>query len=156
MIEKNNMVKRYEKSSWGIVYRKKGEKVEILLLKWVNSKNREEYVLPKWKIEEWEVAKDTAIREISEETGLSSEYLEIVKFITKISYTFTAWYLKENPIINKDVYLFLVKYVWWEYPVVREEERFVDYKWADINNLKKLKLRPDIISIISKNKPYFI
>ncbi len=150
------MVKKYEKSSWGIVYRRKGDKIEILLLKWINSKNKEEFVLPKWKIEDGEVAKDTAIREISEETGLSSEYLEIIKFITKISYTFTAWYLKENPIVNKDVYLFLVKYTWWEYPSVREEERFVDYKWADISNLDKLKLRPDIISIIAKNKPYFI
>jgi 8-oxo-dGTP pyrophosphatase MutT (NUDIX family) len=150
------MVRRYEKSSWGIVYRKKWDKVEILLLKWINSKEREEFVIPKWKIETWEVAKDTAIREISEETWLSSKYLEIIKFITKISYTFTAWYLKDTPIISKDVYLFLVRYNWNEYPNVRKEERFVDYKWADVSNLEKLKLRSDLISIISKNKPYFI
>ena len=150
------MVKKYEKSSWGIVYRKKWKKIEILLLKWINSKEREEFVIPKWKIEKWEIAKDTAIREISKETGLSSEYLEIVKFITKISYTFTAWYLDDNPIINKDVYLFLVKYNWTEYPSVRKEERFVDYKWADIWNLENLKLRWELLSLIYKNKPYFI
>ncbi len=150
------MIKKYEKSSWGIVYRKKWRKVEVLLLKWINSKEKEEFVIPKWKIEDWEVAKDTAIREISEETGLSSNYLEIVKFITKISYTFTAWYLENNPIINKDVYLFLVKYNWAEYPNVRKEERFVDYKWADIGNLENLGLRNELLSLIYKNKTYFI
>jgi len=39
--------KRFEKSSGGIVYRKKDDKIEILLLKWTNSKNNEEYVIPK-------------------------------------------------------------------------------------------------------------
>jgi hypothetical protein len=41
------MARRYEKSSGGIVYRKNGDKIEILLLKWTNSKNNEEYVIPK-------------------------------------------------------------------------------------------------------------
>ncbi|MDP3381619.1 MAG: hypothetical protein Q8S84_09320 [bacterium] len=36
--------------------------------------------------------------------------LEVIKFITKLNYTFTAGYLEDNPIIDKDVYLFLVKY----------------------------------------------
>lgn len=153
---KNIMPRKYEKSSGWIVYRKKWDKVEVLLLKWVNSKQKEEYVIPKWKIENWEVAKDTAIREISEETWLKKNDLEIIKFITKINYTFTAGYLKNTPVIDKDVYLFLVRYNWNDDPVVRKEERFVDYKWSSISKLKDLKIRSDIISMVLKNKPYFI
>jgi hypothetical protein len=41
------MAKIYEKSSGGIVYRKKQGKLEILLLKWLNSRNKEIFVIPK-------------------------------------------------------------------------------------------------------------
>lgn len=72
------------------MYRKRDGKVEILLLRWLNSKNKEELVIPKGKIEKGEVAKDTAIREISEEAGIPEEDLEIIKFVTKLNYTYTA------------------------------------------------------------------
>ncbi|MDR0772010.1 MAG: NUDIX hydrolase [Candidatus Peribacteria bacterium] len=41
-------------------------------------------------MEDDEIAKDTATREISEEAGLPIEDLEVIKFITKLNYTFTA------------------------------------------------------------------
>lgn len=107
---------KYEKSAGWIVYRKRWEKIEILLLKWLNSKRNEVYVIPKWKIEKWEIAKQAALREISEEAGLHEKDLEVIKFITKLNYTFTAWYLEDNPVIDKDVYLFLVKYNWTKKP----------------------------------------
>ena len=150
------MVKKYEKSSGWIVYRKNWEKVEILLLKWLNSKNQEIYVIPKWHIEDWEVAKDTAVREISEEAWLDLANLEVIKFITKLNYTFTAWYLEENPVIDKDVYLFLVKYKWEKEPKVQKEERFVWYEWFPLDKMKDIKIMFDIQTIISKNKPFFI
>jgi len=150
------MAKKYEKSSGWIVYRKNGNKVEVLLLKWLNSKNWEVYVIPKWHIEEGEVAKDTAIREISEEAGLDKKDLEVIKFITKLNYTFTAWYLKNNPVIDKDVYLFLVKYNGTKDPVVQEEERFVWYDWFSLEDIKKVKVMFDIHSIIWRNKTFFI
>jgi len=99
-----------------------------LLLKWTNSKNSEEYVIPKWHIEKWEIAKDAAIREISEEAWLKVKDLEVIKFITKLNYSFVAWYLDKNPTIDKDVYLFLVRYNWLDTPVVEKEERFTWYK----------------------------
>jgi len=150
------MAKKYEKSSGWIVYRKNGNKVEVLLLKWLNSKNGEVYVIPKWHIEEGEVAKDTAIREISEEAGLAPKDLEVIKFITKLNYTFTAWYLKNNPVIDKDVYLFLVKYNWDKAPVVQKEERFVWYNWFTLEEIKKVKVMFDIHAIIWRNKTFFI
>ncbi len=150
------MAKIYEKSSGGIVYRKKEGKLEILLLKWLNSRNKEIFVIPKGHIEQWEVAKDTAIREISEEAGLDTKELEVIKFITKLNYTFTAGYLEDNPVIDKDVYLFLVKYHGNQIPVVQKEERFVGYQWFPIEKIKDVDVMFDLWSIIGKNKTYFI
>jgi ADP-ribose pyrophosphatase YjhB (NUDIX family) len=150
------MAKKYEKSSGWIVYRKDGNKIEVLLLKWLNAKNQEVYVIPKWHIEDWEVAKDTAIREISEEAGLLIKDLEVIKFITKLNYTFTAWYLEDNPVIDKDVYLFLVKYNWVNEPIVQKEERFVWYEWFSLEDIKKIKIMFDIHAIIWRNKTFFI
>lgn len=150
------MPRRYEKSSGWVVYRKKGKKVEILLLKWLNSRKKEELVIPKGKIEKWEVAKDTAVREISEEAGIPEKDLEIIKFVTKLNYTYTAWYLKDNPVIDKDVYLFIVRYNWNQTPKVRKEERFVGYEWVDIEKVKNLSVRFDLSGIIYRNKPFFI
>lgn len=150
------MAKRYEKSSWGIVYRKKWNTVEILLLKWLNSRQEEEFVLPKGHIEEWEIAKETAIREISEETGLLEKDLEVIKFMTKLSYTFTAGHLENNPLIEKDVYLFLVKYKGEKDVVARKEERFTGHIWVNINEIKGIDAKFDLISLVNKNKIYFI
>ncbi len=150
------MAKIYEKSSGGIVYRKKDWNIEILLLKWLNSRKNEEYVIPKWHIEEWEIAKDAAIREISEEAWLKEKDLEIIKFITKLNYTFVAWYRENNPLIDKDVYLFLVRYNWNDTPVVAEEERFIWYKWVSFKELESIKVKFDLQSIVNRNKTYFI
>ena len=150
------MAKKYEKSSGGIVYRKNGGKIEVLLLKWLNSKKEEIYVIPKGHIEAGEVAKDTAVREISEEAGLPQKDLEVIKFITKLNYTFTAGHLKDNHLIDKDVYLFLVKYNGTKAPYVQKEERFVWYDWFTFDELKSKNLLFDINWIIGRNKTFFI
>ncbi len=150
------MPRKFEKSSGGIVYRKKGKKIEVLLLRWLNSRKQEELVIPKGHIEKWEVAKDTALREISEEAGLDIADLEVIKFMTKLSYTFTAGYLEHSPVIDKDVYLFLVRYHGTKEPVVQKEERFVGYEWIEMEKIKDLSVRFDLASIVYKNKTYFI
>lgn len=150
------MARIYEKSSGGIVYRKKDWNIEILLLEWLNSKENVELVIPKWHIEEWEIARVAAVREISEEAWFQEKDLEVIKFITKLNYTFTASHLEDNPLIDKDVYLFLIRYNWNESPVVEREERFVWYKWIPLNEIKDVEIRFDLASIISKNKIYFI
>lgn len=82
----------------------------MLLLSRKNGKGENEYVLPKGHMEGSETAKDTALREISEETGLEVSELEVIKFMTKINYSFVATHKEGSPLIDKDVYLFLVKY----------------------------------------------
>jgi ADP-ribose pyrophosphatase YjhB (NUDIX family) len=80
----------YEKSSGGIVYRKTDSTIEILLLERKNSKNEIDYVLPKGHMEADETAKQTALREINEETGLEIADLEIIQFLCKTNYSFVA------------------------------------------------------------------
>jgi len=150
------MAKIYEKSSWGIVYRKNWQNTQILLLEWVNSKWQNEYVIPKWHMEDWETASQTALRETSEETWLKIKDLEIIKFITKLNYTFTAWYLEDTPLIDKDVYLFLIKYKWNDLPKPQEEERFIWFKWVNLDEIRNYELKFDLYLIVSKNKTYFI
>jgi 8-oxo-dGTP pyrophosphatase MutT (NUDIX family) len=64
------MAELYEKSAGGIVYRKKWKEIDILMLAWKNARWDMEYVLPKGHMEDDETAMETALREISEETGL--------------------------------------------------------------------------------------
>lgn len=152
----NIMAKIYEKSSWGIVYRKNGNKIEILLLEWLNSKSQVELVIPKGHMEDGETASQTALRETAEETGLLEQDFEIIKFITKLNYTFTAGYLEDTPLIDKDVYLFLIKYKGNQDPIPQKEERFVWFQWCLLEDIKNLEVKFDLPSIIAKNKVYFI
>lgn len=155
------MARLFEKSSWGIVYRKKWNQFEVLLLERKNPKWRSVYVIPKWHIENEEKAKETALREIGEETWLLQEDLEIIKFITKINFTFIATYKEWTPTINKDVYLFLVKLNWNSEPnlsafenMVEKREKIIWYKWFRLEDLKNIEIKPDIYMYIKKNIQY--
>lgn len=148
------MAELFEKSAGGIVYRKKGNHIEILMLAWKNARGDMEYVLPKWHMEDDETAMETALREISEETGLKIDDLEVIKFMNKISYSFVATYLDDAPTINKDVYLFLVKYTGKHEPRPRKEERFIGYKWFTPEDLKDVWVKPDVIGFIEKNRHF--
>lgn len=141
----------HEKSAGGIVYRKKWSYIEILMLAWKNARDDLEYVLPKGHIENDETAMETALREISEETGLAESDLKVIKFMNTVNYSFTATYLEWSPIIHKEVSLFLVKYTGKTEPRPRKEERFVGYKWFTPESLKETWIKPDVTWFIEKN-----
>ncbi len=145
------MTELFEKSAGGIVYRKRWKEIQILMLAWKNARWDMEYVLPKWHMEDDETAQETALREISEETWLRNEDLEVIKFMNKISYSFTATYLDGSPMVHKDVYLFLVKYTGKHEPRPRKEERFIGYKWFTPEDLKDVWIKPDVLGFIEKN-----
>lgn len=152
----------FEKSSGGIVYRKREGTIDVLLLERKNGKGDREYVLPKGRMEEAETAKDTALREIGEETGLELEFLEIVKFMTKINYSFIATHKDGSPVVDKDVYLFLVRYTGSKEPTpfgmndptITTGERFSGAKWLSLEELAKVHVKPDILSYVRKNIQY--
>lgn len=144
----------HEKSAGGIVYRKRGKYIEVLLLAWKNARWDTEYVLPKGHIEENETVMETALREIAEETGLPISDLSVIKFMNTINYSFIASYREWAPIIHKEVALFLVRYTGTAEPRPRKEERFIGYKWFSPEKLKHIFVKPDVASFIEKNKHF--
>jgi 8-oxo-dGTP pyrophosphatase MutT (NUDIX family) len=148
------MTELHEKSAGGMVYRKIWSHIQVLMLAWKNARDELEYVLPKGHIEEDETVLETALREISEETGLSEKDLHVVKFMNKIAYSFIAGYLEGSPIIHKEVSLFLVKYTWKMEPRPRREERFIGYKWFTPEELKNVFLKPDVVGFLEKNRHF--
>ena len=150
----------FEKSAGGIVYRKVGTICEVLLLERRTQNGSREHVLPKGHIEADERTQDTALREISEETGLALKHLSIVKFITKIHYSYIASYLPGSPLIDKDVYLFLVRYTGTAEPHIpaheREHECFLGCRWYRIEDLASANLKSDVYKYIQKNLPYML
>ena len=144
----------YEESAGWIVYRKHGDLIQILLLKWRNAREKIEYVLPKGHIEWCESYKDTALREINEETWLPLENLHVIKFLNKIQYSFIAIHKRWMPIINKDVYLFLVKYNWDTEVKAQKSERFIWFEWVTIESLKTKQTKPNVYDFVKKNLIY--
>ncbi len=145
------MTELHEKSAGGIVYRKSWSEIHILMLACKKARWGFEYVLPKWHIEEDEKAIETALREISEETGLSVGQLHIIKFMNKINYSFIASHIEGSPMIHKDVFLFLVKYSGKSEPKPQKEERFIGYKWFTLEELRKIFVKPDVVGFIERN-----
>ena len=141
----------FEQSAGGIVYRRHGGSIEVLLLKWKNSGGKIVYTLPKGHTKEWEAPVDAAIREIAEETGLEADMMRIKKFIKTISFSFTARHKTGHPTIDKDVHLYLVEYVGAKKPQVQKEERFVGFVWFTPEQLKKIKMKPPVYELVEEN-----
>ena len=73
-----------------------------ILLLYKNYKNKYEgWVLPKGTVEEGEEYKDTALREVMEESGAKAS---IIKYIGKSEYTFTV----PEDVVEKDVHWYLM------------------------------------------------
>lgn len=104
-----------------------------ILVLYKNYRNRYEgWVLPKGTVEENEEYKDTALREVFEETGVQAE---IVKYIGKSEYTFTV----PEGTVEKSVHWYLMiadSY----YSKPQREEFFADsgyYKYHEAYHLLK-------------------
>jgi len=105
---------RFEFSSGGIVFRKKDNKVEIIVAQhsqhhgWVFPKGlidkRSKIKDQKSKITEKETKEEAALREVKEETGVDGK---ILKELTPITY----WYVFEGEKIKKTVYYYLMEYM---------------------------------------------
>ena len=120
-----------EISSGGVIFKRKDNSFEVVL---VSRKKGKIWCLPKGRIEEGESLKETAIREVKEETGLRGE---IVNKVDDIIY----WYSnkdRQGELIKifKRVYFFLLKYVEGETKVHDHEVENV--QWFDIKKARKI------------------
>ncbi len=84
-------------SSGAIIYRKNGEKMEILIM---HRETTNSWHLPKGTQEENETLDQTALREVKEETGLD---IDLGVYIGKIDSTFE----RSGDFINKETHYFI-------------------------------------------------
>ncbi|OGP18819.1 MAG: hypothetical protein A2038_06630, partial [Deltaproteobacteria bacterium GWA2_57_13] len=117
-------------SSGGIVYRRSKGVTEVALIR-----VRDRWCLPKGKVEGGEGLKETALREVREETGLEGK---VVSKLGDITYWFTNKTREGETVkIFKRVYFYLIRYL---KGGVREHDREVEEAcWVTIEEaVKKL------------------
>lgn len=109
-----------EPTAGGIVFRrsKDGKDVEFLLIQ--DAKNR--WTIPKGHIEEGEDSKQTAEREISEETGLQE--MQILQWLGKINFR----YRRQTSLVLMTTEIFLVRAIG-DTDKLQPEEWMNDCKW---------------------------
>ena len=115
---------------------------KILLTQRVYGEYKDKWEFPGGKIEENETKEETIIREIKEELDAS---IKVEKFLTKVEYDYTSFYLKMNVFITSLTSSHLL---------FKEHE---SYKWIDIselNDLDALDLLPADRLIIPYLKDY--
>lgn len=109
-----------EPTSGGVVYRKNPTTGELEILLIQDSKDR--WTIPKGHIEEGETPKATALREISEETGLSDT--EIISYLGKINFR----YRRADSLVLMSTQIFLV-HARNAVESIAKEEWMHDIKW---------------------------
>lgn len=111
-----------EYTAGGVVYRQRGEVTQILMIQ--DKLGR--WSIPKGHVEAGESVEQTAIREITEETGLFD--LRIVEKLDKLHF----FYRKEGKLIFMTTFVFLIEALGNSDAIVPESnEGIADVKWFD-------------------------
>ncbi|GFN34365.1 NUDIX hydrolase [Tepidimicrobium xylanilyticum] len=112
----------------------------ILLLKRFNG----DWVLPKGRVEKNESAREAAIREVFEESGVRAE---IIQYIGMVHYTYKN--IKEDKIVYKTVHWYLMKANSME-SVPQKKEGFIEATFIHKDKVKDLIKYNDERKIIKK------
>lgn len=111
-----------EKSAGAIIYRKEnGSNLYLILYRKAHEKYKELWDFPRGLVEK-EKDKETALREIHEETGISD-----AKIISGFKETYTIFFRNETGMVRKEIVLFLAET---NTKQIRLSEEHDDYKWC--------------------------
>ncbi len=110
-----------EKSCGALVYRKKGDTIQMLILR---HKMGGHWSFPKGHVEAGETEVETALREVREETGLTIELMP--GFREQVRYS-------PRPGISKEVVYFLGYAE--DSRTVRQEEEISEIRWVNLRNM---------------------
>lgn len=145
------MKRPVQQSAGGVIYylAEDGEPRYLLIKRQAMSK-RIEWVCPKWKLEGTETHEEAALREVSEETGLILNFLQI---IVKLGQTHIR---TDDPSIgnlNKDITLFLMLYTGDPSKVtIIEGEGYIGvYKRCTLQEVLALIYYPDLRELIRQS-----
>jgi 8-oxo-dGTP pyrophosphatase MutT (NUDIX family) len=128
-----NLIKRrpiidevvHETTSGGIIFRrnKKTKQLEILLIQ--DAKNR--WTIPKGHVEPEEEPKDTAAREITEETGLQE--MKVMNWLGKVNFR----YRRTHTLVLMTMHIYLVEGKG-DTDNLKPEDWLTDIKWLSAND----------------------
>ena len=119
VIKMGDVAVKQEKSCGAVVYRKSADKTEVLLL---CHRNGGHWAFPKGHVEGSETEKETAEREILEETGLTAKIN--MGFRETVSYS-------PKPGVIKEVVYFAATVKSGEH--IRQEAEVLELKWLEIS-----------------------
>ncbi len=132
----------YEYSCGGVVL--DGKKVLLIQIK--NLAGRKVWTFPKGHLEKGETARETAVREVEEETGYRAS---IIRPIYKNKYSFTI----DGTNIRKTVQWYLMRFGAKFDKLDRTE--IVDTKWLSVTNARKIVRYPTDHKLLDKTQEYF-
>ncbi len=122
------------RSAGGVVFQRAGDHVRILVLQHEGGK----WMLPKGTIEVGETPEAVAVREVREETGLSS--VRVVGDLGEERYSF--FWRTEDAFYDKIVHYFLLEFLGGEEATPQREEGFVAAEWVTVDEaLSRIKYK---------------
>jgi 8-oxo-dGTP pyrophosphatase MutT (NUDIX family) len=117
-------------SAGGVVFRKQDGKVEVALIS-VGKKGR--WQLPKGQVDSGETPEETALREVREETGLTSELLQP---LDTVEYWYISTYTEDRARIHKYVHFYLMRYQSGD--VEQHDNEVNEARWVEIQKALEL------------------
>lgn len=128
---------KYEKSCGCVVIKDMNYKKKILLVRQIDGN----WYLPKGHVEKNETEKETAIREVKEETGVD------VKIVTDFRKVIT-YMVGED--ISKDVVFFIAKYIGGNDK--KQEEEILEIKWCTYEEAKEMLTYKQNVEVLKEAK----
>ncbi len=126
-----------EPTSGGIIFKRVGDKIKILLIQ--DTKKR--WTIPKGHIEPGETAKETARREIGEETNLFD--IDVLAWLGKINFRYRR--INKLVLMTTQVYLVHARN---PKEQIKKEDWMIDIKWFDFDEALDLIEYEDISKLM--------